>query len=185
MADTPETRKSYVDYLAEVSFLDKQIGKLMDILDEENLRENTAFTIEATVVPECEDGIILACGGVANGYSLAIREGKAVFAVNTDNRKFELRSPEPLNGKVKITGRLDEQARAALDIDGKTVAMEQLPGLIAKLPNEAMQIGLDAGTQVNAAKLPGYIGVIEKANEPGAYASGVIASRIVAGTPGA
>lgn len=52
-------------------------------------------------------------------------------------------------------------ARAALDIDGKTVATEQLPELIAKLPNEPMQIGLDAGTQVNAPKLLGYIDVIE------------------------
>lgn len=40
-ADTPETRESYANYLAEVAFLDKQIGELMKIVDDEGLRENT------------------------------------------------------------------------------------------------------------------------------------------------
>ncbi len=40
-ADTPETRKSYAKYLAEVVFLDKQIGELLDIVDDVGLRDNT------------------------------------------------------------------------------------------------------------------------------------------------
>jgi len=40
-ADTPETRKCYVKYLAEVSFLDKQVGELLDIIDGSGLKENT------------------------------------------------------------------------------------------------------------------------------------------------
>jgi uncharacterized sulfatase len=40
-ADTPETRRSYANYLAEVAFLDKQVGELLDIVDETGLRENT------------------------------------------------------------------------------------------------------------------------------------------------
>lgn len=40
-ADTPETRKSYAKYLAEVVFLDKQIGELLEIVDANDLRENT------------------------------------------------------------------------------------------------------------------------------------------------
>ena len=40
-ADTPETRRAYIDYLAEVSFLDNQVGELLDIIDESGLKENT------------------------------------------------------------------------------------------------------------------------------------------------
>ena len=40
-ADTPETRDSYAKYLAEIVFLDKQIGELLAIIDENGLRENT------------------------------------------------------------------------------------------------------------------------------------------------
>ena len=40
-ADTPETRQCYVEYLAEVSFLDKQVGELLDIIDDSGLKDNT------------------------------------------------------------------------------------------------------------------------------------------------
>lgn len=40
-ADTPETRDAYAKYLAEVVFLDKQIGELLAIIDDAGLRENT------------------------------------------------------------------------------------------------------------------------------------------------
>ncbi len=40
-ADTPETRRSYAKYLAEVAFLDKQVGELLDIVDETGLHDNT------------------------------------------------------------------------------------------------------------------------------------------------
>lgn len=40
-ADTPETRECYQQYLAEVTFLDKQVGELLGIIDETGLRDNT------------------------------------------------------------------------------------------------------------------------------------------------
>jgi len=40
-ADTPETRRSFVHYLAEVAFLDNQVGAFLDILDDAGLKDNT------------------------------------------------------------------------------------------------------------------------------------------------
>ena len=40
-ADTPETREAFVHYLAEVAFLDKQVGELLDVIDEADLKDNT------------------------------------------------------------------------------------------------------------------------------------------------
>jgi uncharacterized sulfatase len=40
-ADTPETRACYTEYLAEISFLDKQVGELLDIIDNSGLKDNT------------------------------------------------------------------------------------------------------------------------------------------------
>jgi len=39
--DTPETRRSFVNYLAEVAFLDNQVGEFLDILDDLDLTDNT------------------------------------------------------------------------------------------------------------------------------------------------
>ncbi|MCL2304549.1 MAG: sulfatase [Planctomycetaceae bacterium] len=40
-ADTPETRVAYTKYLAEVSFLDHQVGELLAIVDQHGLQDNT------------------------------------------------------------------------------------------------------------------------------------------------
>jgi uncharacterized sulfatase len=40
-ADTPQTRAAYVRYLAEVSFLDRQVGDVLAAVDDAGLRENT------------------------------------------------------------------------------------------------------------------------------------------------
>ena len=39
-ADTPETRKAYSLYLAEVTYFDQQVGDVMDCLDKIRLAEN-------------------------------------------------------------------------------------------------------------------------------------------------
>lgn len=41
--DTPETREGYSRYLAEITYLDSQVGQLMDLLDKHNLADNTLF----------------------------------------------------------------------------------------------------------------------------------------------
>lgn len=41
--DTPETRKAYCRYLAEVTYMDKQVGKALKLLDKHDIAENTVF----------------------------------------------------------------------------------------------------------------------------------------------
>ena len=48
LADTPETRKEFVNYLAEIEVLDQQVGSILKVLREENLADDTIviFTSE-------------------------------------------------------------------------------------------------------------------------------------------
>tara|TARA_S200000501_G_scaffold353805_1_gene373915 strand:- start:7601 stop:8995 length:1395 start_codon:yes stop_codon:yes gene_type:complete len=48
LADTPETRKEFINYLAEVEVLDQQVGSILEVLREENLANDTIviFTSE-------------------------------------------------------------------------------------------------------------------------------------------
>jgi uncharacterized sulfatase len=41
--DTPETRDGYSKYLAEITYLDSQVGELMTLLDKHGLADNTLF----------------------------------------------------------------------------------------------------------------------------------------------
>ncbi|MDA7615102.1 sulfatase [bacterium] len=48
LADTPMTRKQYADYLAEITYMDSQVGELLALLDETKLADGTLvlFTSE-------------------------------------------------------------------------------------------------------------------------------------------
>jgi len=48
LADTPMTRKQFADYLAEITYMDSQIGELLALLDETSLADDTLvlFTSE-------------------------------------------------------------------------------------------------------------------------------------------
>lgn len=45
MVDTPETRKAYRNYLAEISFFDLEVGRLIEKLDQHGLTENTLVMV--------------------------------------------------------------------------------------------------------------------------------------------
>ena len=121
----------------------------------------TAWAVRAVFVPDCEDGVVLACGGSTNGYSLALRAGKPVFTVVTGGKNVAIVAPETISGQTALTGSIDANGRATLFVDGKEVAAQNLPNLIERLPNESLQIGLDLESQVNEPKLPGFKGTLE------------------------
>jgi uncharacterized sulfatase len=41
LADTPETRKAFVNYLAEINYLDGQLKQILDVLDNSGFKDNT------------------------------------------------------------------------------------------------------------------------------------------------
>ncbi len=45
MVDTPETRKSYADYLAEISFFDSEVGMILEALKKHQLENNTLVMV--------------------------------------------------------------------------------------------------------------------------------------------
>ncbi len=57
LADTPETRKHFADYLAEITYMDGQVGEIMKTLDETGKRDETVvlFTSEqGSQFPGCK-----------------------------------------------------------------------------------------------------------------------------------
>lgn len=123
----------------------------------------TEWIVEATIVPEMSSGVILACGGAANGYSLALREGKPVFSMTTGGRRFFVEGEKAIRTGKKTTlrGAIRHDRTITLSVDDGEDVRKKIPDLISRLPNEEMQIGLDLGSQVNEPPLPGFQGLIE------------------------
>ena len=138
----------------------------IDVPHSESLHcADTAWTVEAVIVPDSneksQNGVILARGGSSNGYSLALRDGKPVFCVVVAGKRHVLQGAEKISGRTILVGKIDADRRASLEVDGRESAHYTLPAFM-KLPNEGMQIGLDADSQVNEPQLPGFHGIIER-----------------------
>ena len=45
LIDTPDTRRAYAKYLAEISYFDRQVGRILQLVDQHQLRENTVIMV--------------------------------------------------------------------------------------------------------------------------------------------
>jgi hypothetical protein len=128
--------------------------------------DNTAWTAEATVIPDANDVqardvAILTHGGSQDGYALALRDGIPEFVIVANGRRHVVRGTERITGRTTLTGIINAQRRASLEVNGVEVDFLLLPGLMG-LPEQGMQIGSDQGVRVNDPRLLGFIGVIER-----------------------
>lgn len=98
------------------------------------------FRIEATVAGDNLQGVIVAHGGSAVGYSLYVNEGKVVFAIRTSNETVK-RVAVPLSGaKAHIRAELDSNGTMSIATDSKSA---QPAELISRHPQESLCIGHD------------------------------------------
>lgn len=117
---------------------------------------NRAFTIEArlTTGPTAPDGVIVAQGGTALGYSLYVDKGAVVFLVRTNaNTTYRVQGPALAPGQHQIRARLDAAGRMTLDINGTTagpVAAKLLP----RMPADALDVGQDTNAPVGDYEAP-------------------------------
>jgi arylsulfatase A-like enzyme len=121
------------------------------------------WAIETSFKAEQPDGVVLARGGVANGYMLHLSDGKPVFTVVSGGTATSIVSKEAVTGKwVLVTVKITKERELRMLVDGKVVAEGKLPAFIRRDPNDSMQIGADEGSSVLGEKRPPrFTGLIE------------------------
>ena len=115
--------------------------------------EGRAFSVTATLRSPKPNGVALAHGGNQFGYALWFKEGRPVFAVRKAGKLTELTAPDPVQGKVSVTGRLDTEAMT-ISIDDREVARVASPGLIEKQPVKGLYLGQDIPDAVGSYQTP-------------------------------
>ena len=130
--------------------LDK--GGYVDVPHSDRLSPGVVpWTVEARIKAESRNGVIMAQGGEANGYSLYLQDGIPHFAVRIEEALAEIAGKDPIgNGWIRLTAALTKDG-AKLYVDGKLVASGNV-GLLAVNPAEGLQIGRDTGTLVGSYK---------------------------------
>ncbi|MBC8356663.1 MAG: arylsulfatase [Planctomycetes bacterium] len=124
--------------------------------------ENRATRIEATI-EQATNGVVVAQGGDAEGYSLYVEGSKLVFAIRQQGKLTLVAAPESLDGsKHKIEATLSKQGKASLTLDGKEIATSTLSGQ-TRMPIDGLQVGSDLNGTVGDYDAPfTFNGVISR-----------------------
>jgi len=119
------------------------------------------WRVEVVAKPEKPDGILLARGGKSQGYALWLKEGRPAFTVVVANKPVTVEAREQWSDWTTLTGVITADHQVQLRVNGQLAATAPLPELIAKDPNDGMQIGADLGSPVLEPAPPKFAGWIE------------------------
>jgi arylsulfatase len=124
-----------------------------------------AFTVTAKFDAQKPDGVIVAQGGTAMGYTLFLDKGKLTFLVRIHDDTTSIAGPEPVTGAHAAVARLQRGGQMSLLVDGKTVAQGKAPGLIPSMPVDGLDVGSDTA---------GCVGPYSKDNQFGGTIDSVV-----------
>lgn len=125
----------------------KQNGKLDG--DEAPSIDDSGVSITALLDQKVSDGVIVAQGGLKQGYSLYIKDGMAHFAVrrNSEIKDLPGDAPIPTTGTVTISASLNRDGAATLAINTAESKMS-FGGPLVSTPTEGLDVGTDSGAPV-------------------------------------
>lgn len=137
--------------------------------------KNASHTIIATIeVPQGgADGVLIAEGGAAGGFTLYIKDGKPVYEYNfMAHERYKLASSEALTAgpatirfDFKYDGGIGKGGTAALFINDKKVAESRIEKTCpSRFGPENLDVGMESGSPVSEDYRPpfAYGGVIKK-----------------------
>ncbi|HEY5910981.1 MAG TPA: arylsulfatase [Verrucomicrobiae bacterium] len=108
------------------------------------------FTITANFDARKPDqnGVIVAQGGTAHGYTLFLERGKLTFLVRAAGEATSISAPEKVEGVHTAVARLQRDGTVTLTLDGKTVGGGKAPGLVTSMPVDGLDVGCDTAGAV-------------------------------------
>jgi arylsulfatase len=112
--------------------------------------KDRAITIDAEITKWAADGVIVAHGGSAEGYTLYLKDGRPAFAVRRLGEITTAMAKDalPPQAPVKLHATLAKDGTITLSAQGKTLATAKAEGCLTKMPVDGLQVGRDAAGAV-------------------------------------
>ncbi len=108
-----------------------------------------ALTVEAWVKAGKPNGVILAHGGTALGYTLYLEGGRARFGIRSDGKSTVAKGKRRLPKEwTHVAGVLTEKKQLRVYVNGQPDGDAKAPTLIKANPSDGMQLGCDEDTNV-------------------------------------
>ncbi|RYG58634.1 hypothetical protein EON80_26760, partial [bacterium] len=113
------------------------------------------FTVTAKFDTQNKNGVIVAQGGVAQGYTLFIDEaGKLNFLIRADREATSIVSPQPITGAHTVVAKLGADRSLILKVDDQVVAQGKAHRLIGNQPLDPLSVGQDEAGAVGDYESP-------------------------------
>lgn len=132
---------------------EKLSAKTRFVLKNDDVLERTAapavagrsFTITTKFDAARTDGVIVAQGGTAHGYSLFMQGGKLIFALRRGNQLFKAVTTQAITGAHTAIARLAADGTMTLTVDGALASTTKTPGPLTIMPTDGLTVGSDTG----------------------------------------
>lgn len=113
------------------------------------------FTVRAKIEVQDQPGVIVAQGGVAQGFTLFLDQtGKLNFLVRVNEVATTITSPDPIKGQHRVSATLNSKRSLVLKVDEKVVAQGQVSQLFATQPADPLNVGSDQAGAVGPYQTP-------------------------------
>ena len=100
-----------------------------------------AFSITINVEQAGTEGVLVAQGGSAAGYSIYQKEGKLWFAARTKRKLFAFHGDAPTAGEIEMS--LDATGSVSIAQAGHMLLTGSLPSTLDAMPLDGLQVGTD------------------------------------------
>jgi arylsulfatase A-like enzyme len=113
------------------------------------------FTVTVEVLELARDGVLIAQGGSAHGFSLYLKDGRLCFATRRANQRSLVATPDPLPATTtRISARLARDGRVTLTVADRLLISAQTPGPLLRQPADGLEVGRDENGAVGDYEAP-------------------------------
>lgn len=113
------------------------------------------ISLRANPKPNAPDGVLVAHGGVRNGYSIYVEEGLLKFVIRRQDKTYTVASEQQApETSFTVNARLGSGGAMRLMLNGDLVAKGNAEGLIPRNPGEGLTVGEDLTTPVGDYETP-------------------------------
>lgn len=117
-----------------------------------------ALTITALFDSQQQDGVIVAQGGLAHGYTLYVQDGELLFGVRRNQALTTVSGGKLGEGRHKVTATFAKSGDIGVILDARPPATGKAAGAIALTPVDGLDVGADRGAPVGSYAVPNSFG---------------------------
>ena len=113
------------------------------------------FHIRAEITEMAKEGVILAQGGSAEGFTLYLKDSKPTFALRRGNKLSYISAREAIIAKsFVLEADITAEGAMTLTIDGQKASEGKSPGLLNRTPAKGLTVGQDTTAPVGDYEAP-------------------------------